>query len=296
VFIASTNTNPGDLFITNNSGKHERQLSAINRTLLDQLTLVEPGEITFTSFDNTQIHGWLLKPYIFDVNKKYPLVMEIHGGPHWFYGNAWFQEFQLLAAQGYVVFYCNPRMSTSYGQEFSMLGVGDWGNSDYKDMLSGIDYVVNLGFIDSTKIGITGGSYGGYLTNWIIGQTDRFKVAVTQRSITNLVSFYGTTDVQNFAEFEFGLPWENYQKLYERSPITYAHLIKTPLLIIHSENDYRVPISQAEELFSILKRNNVEVEFIRYPEEGHELSRSGLPLHRVDRYNRIIDWFNKYLK
>jgi len=136
----------------------------------------------------------------------------------------------------------------------------------------------------------------GFMTNWIISHSNKFKAAVTQRSLSNLISFYGTTDTQSLVEYEFGLPWENMEKLINHSPITFAHRINTPLLIIHSEHDYRVPIGQAEELFTSLKRQNVEVEFIRYPNEGHELSRSGQPIHRVDRYNRILDWFNRFLK
>lgn len=296
VFRATANTNPGDIFLASISGKPEKQLTHINLEFFNTLDLIEPTEVFFTSFDNTQIHGWIMKPMLFSEDKKYPLILQIHGGPHWYYGNCWSQEFQILAAQGYVIFYCNPRLSTSYGQEFARLSVGQWGKGDFEDIMAGVDYVIRSGFIDTTRMGVTGGSYGGFMTNWIISHSNRFKTAVTQRSISNLLSFYGTTDIQNFVEFEFGLPWENWDKLIRHSPIFYAQNINTPLLIIHSELDYRVPISQAEELFTLLKRRNVPVEFIRYPDEGHELSRSGQPVHRVDRYNRIVDWFNKYLR
>ncbi len=295
VFISSENTNPSDIFICNYNGKREQQLTYINKTFLDELNLSTPVEVFFESVDGQKIHGWILKPPWFERGKKYPLIVEIHGGPRWYFGNTWFQEFHLLAAQDYVVFYCNPRLSSGYGQNFMLAGRGEWGTIDYEDIMAGIDYVVQQGYIDSTKIGITGGSYGGFMTNWIISKTDRFAAAITQRSLTNLVSFYGTTDIQSFAEYEFGLPWENWERYYSHSPITYAHNIQTPLLILHSEQDYRVPISQAEELFTILKRNNTEVEFARYPNEGHDLSRSGQPVHRVDRFNRIIDWFNDHL-
>ena len=164
------------------------------------------------------------------------------------------------------------------------------------DILAGVSTMVRQNWIDSTRVGITGGSYGGYLTNWIISHTNRFKAAVTQRSLTNLWSFYGTTDIQNFIEFEFGLPWKNREELLKRSPIWYSEQIQTPLLIIHSELDFRVPVSQAEELYIHLKRQGKEVVFVRYPDEGHELSRSGQPVHRVDRLNRIVDWFDQYLK
>ena len=294
-FIATKNTNPSDLYVSDLSGKHERKLTHINKKLLSELCLSEPEEIFFTSSDSTQIHGWIMKPIQFSADKKYPMILEIHGGPHWYYGNRWFQEFQILAAQGYVVFYCNPRLSTAYGQKFSMLGTAQWGKGDYEDIMAGVNYVIKSGYIDTTKMGITGGSYGGFMTNWIIGHTNRFKAAVTQRSLSNLVSFYGTTDIQSFVEFEFGSPVEDFKKLYDFSPINYAKNMNTPLLILHSELDFRVPICQAEELFTILKRKNIDVEFVRYPNEGHDLSRSGQPVHRVDRYNRIVDWFDKYL-
>lgn len=294
VFIASENTNPSDLFITNIHGEDEKQLTHINKNFLDALNLTNPDEVFFKSVDSQKIHGWILPPPSFNKENKYPLIVEIHGGPRWYFGNRWSQEFHLLAAQGYVVFYCNPRLSGGYGQNFTLTGRGEWGTIDYQDIMTGIDHVIQLGYIDTTKIGITGGSYGGFMTNWIISRTDRFAAAVTQRSLANLVSFYGTTDIQGFAEYEFGLPWENWERYYSHSPITYAHNIQTPLLIIHSEHDYRVPISQAEELFTILKRNNTEVEFVRYPNEGHDLSRSGQPVHRVDRYNRIIEWFKNH--
>ncbi|MBD3288459.1 prolyl oligopeptidase family serine peptidase [candidate division KSB1 bacterium] len=294
-FITSENTNPSDLFICNEKGNREQRLTHINQTLLDDLKLTKPEDFYFESTDGQKIHGWILKPPEFDEDRNYPLILEIHGGPRWYFGNTWFQEFHLLAAEGYVVFYCNPRLSASYGQDFTLAGRGEWGTLDYQDLMAGVDYVIGKGYIDTTKMGITGGSYGGFMTNWIISKTNRFAAAVTQRSLSNLVSFYGTTDIQSFSEYEFGLPWENWERYYKHSPITYAHNIQTPVLIIHAENDFRVPISQAEELFAILKRNDVEVEFVRYPDEGHDLSRSGQPIHRVDRYNRILDWFNKHL-
>jgi len=294
-FISTENTNPSDLYISDLSGKHEKKLTHINKKLISGLHVSEPEEIFFTSFDSTKIHGWIMKPVQFSVDRKYPLILEIHGGPHWYYGNRWFQEFQILAAQGYVVFYCNPRLSTGYGQKFSMLGTGQWGQGDYEDIMAGINYVTSSGYIDTTQMGVTGGSYGGFMTNWIIGHTNRFKAAVTQRSLSNLVSFYGTTDIQSFIDFEFGSPVDNFKKLYDFSPITYAKNMNTPLLILHSELDFRVPICQAEELFTLLKRKNIDVEFVRYPNEGHDLSRSGQPVHRVDRFNRIVDWFGKYL-
>ena len=296
VFVISENVNPGDLYLANKDGRLQQRLTQINRNFMEEHQVIEPEEFWYRSFDGSTIHGWIMKPLGFEAGEKYPLIVEIHGGPYWNYSNDWSHECQLLAARGYVVFYCNPRVSTGYGQEFAQKDHGRWGEGDYQDIMAGVNAVLKMGFVDSTRMGVTGGSYGGYLTNWIVGHTNRFKAAVTQRSLSNLLSFYGTTDHQSFMEFEFGLPWENQEKYLKHSPISYLQNIQTPLLIIHSELDFRVPISQAEELYLGLKRRNVETELVRYPDEGHELSRSGQPLHRVDRLNRIVDWFDRYLK
>lgn len=293
-FIASSPEMPSDIFILNLKRGEENRLTNLNRHIERQLS--QPKSFWYRSSDGLKIQGWLMPPINFNPQKKYPLIVQIHGGPYWNYGNRWELEFQLLCARDYAVFYCNPRVSTSYGQEFAARDHGRWGEGDMADILAGVDTVLQHDWLDSTRVGITGGSYGGYLTNWIISQTNRFKAAVTQRSLTNLWSFYGTTDIQNFIEFEFGLPWENKQELLKRSPIWYTENIQTPLLIIHSELDFRVPISQAEELYLHLKRQGKEVVFVRYPNEGHELSRSGQPIHRVDRLNRIVDWFDRYIK
>jgi len=296
--ISTNNLNPSDLFYYSGKNVTPVNISNLNSSLFQKLRLSNPEDFYFSGADGTKIHGWLMKPTNNPPHDKCPLILQIHGGPHWNYGNRFNFEFQLLAAEGYYVFYCNPRLSTGYGEEFAKAGLNDWGGKDVEDIMLGLEYILkNNSQIDSSRIGITGGSYGGYLTNWIISHYDRFKAAVAQRSITNLISFYGTTDVQGFFEHEFGIPWENnnYQLLLEKSPIYHAHHINTPLLIIHSEKDYRVPISQAEELFTILKRNNKETLFLRYQDEGHELSRHGKPLNRIHRLKKIVSWFNKYI-
>lgn len=293
-FIASAPGNVSDIFAFNLKNRQETEITKINQSVQRQLSQPEP--VWYPSGDGLNIHGWLMRPVDFDAQKKYPLIVQIHGGPYWNYGNRWEFEFQLLCARGYAVFFCNPRVSTGYGQEFATKDHGRWGEGDMADILTGVNHILRHAWIDSTRMGITGGSYGGYLTNWIISHTNRFKAAVTQRSLTHLWSFYGTTDIQNFIEFEFGLPWKNKEELWKRSPIAYTEAIQTPLLILHSELDFRVPISQAEELYLLLKRQGKEVVFVRYPDEGHELSRSGQPIHRVDRLNRIADWFDRHLK
>src|SRR5690606_5601273 len=193
-------------------------------------------------------------------------------------------EWQNMAAQGYVVMFCNPRGSGGYGEAFQMsVYAGGWSDLAYGDIMAGVDSLIAKGFIDTERMAITGGSYGGYMTTWAVAHTDRFCAAVTQRGVYNLLSFFGTTDIPTFVLNEFGtLPTENAQFLWEQSPLAHAHKIKTPLLIIHSENDYRVSISEAEQLFAYLRRLGVETEFVRFPRDGHELTRNGEPEHRVE--------------
>jgi len=243
------------------------------------------------------IHGWIMKPPEFKSNKKYPLILQIHGGPHVMYGNSFYHEFQYLAAEGYVVAYCNPRGSQGYGKEFASSLIENWGKVDYEDIMSFTDHIEKLPYVDEKKMGVTGGSYGGYLTNWIITQTNRFKAAVTQRSLSNILSFFGTSDCGTEFDFEFnGTPWKNPENLLKISPITYADKIKTPLLLIHGEEDYRTPIEQAEQLFTALRYLKKDVEFLRIPGENHDLSRTGKPENRITRLNAILNWFDDKLK
>jgi dipeptidyl aminopeptidase/acylaminoacyl peptidase len=265
--------------------------------LLDGKLVMPVEGIWYPAPDGVEIQGWLIKPPNFDPDKTYPLVVEIHGGPHAMWGpstKSMWHEWQALAARGYVVFYCNPRGSHGYGYAFADAIHGHWGDADMPDILAGVDYVTSLGFIDSARMAVTGGSYGGFMTSWIIGHDQRFAAAVSQRGVYHLSAFFGYTDVPELIEGEFdGRPWESYEQLWQHSPLAYVEQIRTPLMIIHSEQDFRVPIPEAENLFLALRWLKREVEFVRYPREGHELSRSGEPRHRVDRLNRIIDWFDK---
>jgi dipeptidyl aminopeptidase/acylaminoacyl peptidase len=209
-------------------------------------------------------------------------------------GTVW-HEFQVLAGHGYVVFFCNPRGSNGYGQAFKDASHGCWGEADADDILTGVNGIVQRGYIDENRLAITGGSYGGYMTAWIIGHDKRFSAAVSQRGVYNLSSFYGVTDIPRFVEAEFDVaPWADVETLWKYSPIAYVEQIETPLLILHSDLDFRVPVSDGEQLFAALKRLKREVAFLRYPREGHELSRSGEPAHRIDRIKRIVDWFDRY--
>lgn len=274
------------------------KLTNANAEFLSEVELIASEEVKFTAEDGWEVQGWLLRPYGFEEGKKYPLVLEIHGGPHMMYGQTFFHEMQLLAAKGYVVLYTNPRGSHGYGQKFVDACRHDYGGKDYTDLMSAVDYVLETySFIDEIRLGVTGGSYGGFMTNWIVGHTNRFKAAVTQRSISNWLSFYGVSDIGYFFnKWEHGLDLlDDPKKLWEISPLKYADNVETPLLILHGELDFRCPIEQAEQLYVTLKHLKKEVEFVRFPGSNHELSRSGDPELRIERLNHICRWFEKYL-
>jgi len=297
-FLMATPLSPGDLYVIPLRGgvREPRRLTRENSKLLGEIKLSRPREVHFKSGDGTRIQGWVLKPPFARPGKKYPGIVEIHGGPRVQYGNVFFHELQFLAARGYAVFYCNPRGSQGYGEKHAAAIVCDWGNRDYDDIMAGARYFSRLPFVNGNRMGVTGGSYGGYMTNWIVGHTDFFKAAVTQRSVTNLVSFFGSSDMgyDDWREFG-GNPWDNFEDYVRMSPITYVKNIKTPLLIIHSESDLRCSIEQAEQLFAALKVLRRKVMFLRFPEEPHGLSRMGRPDRRIERLRRIVGWFDKYL-
>lgn len=295
-FVKGSAANPGDLYSATVGGDESR-LTSLNDEFLDGIALSEPEEFTVKSPDGTEIQGWVMKPVPFEEGAKYPMILEIHGGPHGMYSDGFMHEFQLLAARGYVVVYCNPRGSSGYGEAFTRDSHMRWGESDMPDVMAAVDHVLEQGYVDESRMGVTGGSYGGYMTLWVIGHTDRFKAAVTQRCVSNLFSFFGTSDIGwNFIDYEFGgTPWDNREHLMKYSPITYIEEMTTPLLIVHSERDFRCPIEQAEQVFISLKRLGRTTEFVRFPDETHDLSRSGKPKHRTERLEHIIGWFDRYL-
>lgn len=293
----STPTNPCDFYLLDEKG-NIHQLTNSNKEFLDEVTLSEPEMITFHAEDGWEIQGWLLRPYGFEEGKKYPFILEVHGGPHAMYGQTFFHEMQLLVAKGYVVLYTNPRGSHGYGQKFVDAVRTDYGGKDYTDLMTAVDQALQrYSFIDETRLGVTGGSYGGFMTNWIVGHTNRFKAAVTQRSISNWLSFYGVSDIGYFFnKWEHGVDLlEDPERLWEISPLKYAANVETPLLILHGELDFRCPIEQGEQLFVALKHMKKEVEFVRFPGANHELSRSGDPKMRIERLNHICRWFETYL-
>jgi len=230
--------------------------------------------------------------------EKPPAILEIHGGPAAMYGWSFFYEFQLLAAHGYAVLFTNPRGSTGYGRAFSAAVNNDWGGKDFQDIMAGLDTAILKGWVDPDRLGIGGGSYGGYMTNWAVGHTDRFKAAVTMRCVSNMATMFGYSDVGWFLtvdEMGGAVPWKNLDWLMERSPITYVDQIKTPLLILHSDNDLRCPIEEAEQLFTALKFLGREVKMVRFEGQTHDLSRDGHPRSRMIRLRHVVGWFLRHI-
>jgi dipeptidyl aminopeptidase/acylaminoacyl peptidase len=292
--ILATATDPGSVVVGEISGAM-RKLTCLNDDLLGARYIASPERVEFNGADGWRIEGWLLRPRGFDPAKKWPLVLEVHGGPHTAYGHSFFHEFQVLAGRDYAVLYTNPRGSHAYGQRFVEACVGDWGGKDYEDLMAGVDHLLAQGWVDERRLYVTGGSYGGFMTNWIVGHTDRFRAAATQRSISNNISAFGTSDIGwHFWEHEMGdaTPWRDEVKLVFRSPLTYVRNVKTPLLILHAERDLRCPIEQAEQLFAALKVLGKEAVFVRFAEDNHDLTRGGKPTHRVEHCRRIADWFD----
>jgi dipeptidyl aminopeptidase/acylaminoacyl peptidase len=257
-----------------------------------------PEKLSVETEPGVIIDGWVIKPVDFDESKKYPAILDIHGGPKTVYGTVFFHEMQYWASEGYAVFFCNPRGSDGKGNEFADIR-GKYGTIDYDDLMKFTDEVLNkFSFIDSERVGVTGGSYGGFMTNWIIGHTDRFKAAAAQRSISNWTSFFGTTDIGYFFEPDqtAATPWSDYEKVWFHSPLKYADKVKTPTLFLHSDQDYRCWIPEALQMYTALKYHGVDARLCMFKGENHELSRSGKPKHRIRRLTEITEWFNKYLK
>jgi dipeptidyl aminopeptidase/acylaminoacyl peptidase/uncharacterized protein GlcG (DUF336 family) len=293
-FCHSDPVTPNDVMLFELNNDREVRLTDVNRRLLTSVALAVPENYTFPS-GNTAVEGWILRPPATPPAKT-PAVLEIHGGPMRMYGYPFFFEFQLLAANGITVVYANPRGSMGYGQEFTAAIRGDWGNKDFQDVMNAIETAVKMGGIDSVRLGVAGGSYGGFMVNWILGQTDRFKAAVSMRSICNQYSFFGTSDFGFTRLEEFDAPpWRSPGVYLKYSPITFVDKVNTPLLMIHSENDLRTPMCEAEQFYTALKVLGRNVVLLRYPNENHELSRSGEPWHRIHRLEAIVNWFVEYL-
>ncbi len=296
VCLVSTPTRVGDLFTFDQNGR-PRQITDINHDLFSQLELTEPEEIWYESFDGKRIQAWLQKPSGFDPHKNYPLILNIHGGPHAAYGYIFEHEFQWMAAKGYVVLFPNPRGSTTYGQEFGNVIQYHYPGDDFQDLMRGVDEVIRRGYIDEKKLGVTGGSGGGLLTNWVVGHTQRFSAAVSQRDIASWEAWWYTADFTLFQPNWFKAPpFDDLEDFRARSPITYIKNVKTPLMLVLGETDTRTPPGAGgEEMFRALKFLKVPTVMVKFPNETHELSRSGQPWHRVERLQHLVGWFDHWL-
>jgi dipeptidyl aminopeptidase/acylaminoacyl peptidase len=296
VFLATDATTPAEIFVTD--GTTERQLTRVNGTWLGGKDVRAAERFRVRGDDDHEIDCWLLTPPGFTDGTRYPLVLEIHGGPQAQYGNAFFHEMQVWASAGYLVLLTNPHGSIGYGERFTAELRCHFGEKDMPDLMAGVDAVVARGIVDERRIGATGGSQGGFLVNWLIGHTDRFAAGITQRCISNWVSDYGTSDLSMLSCVEEfgGPPWEAMGTYLRLSPLTYVGNMKTPLHIEHQERDYRCAVEQAEQMFMALKARDVPVEFVRYPNESHGMSRGGQPHHRIERLIRHVSWFARYLK
>ncbi len=298
-YSASDATHPAELFVApvGRAGPGpDKRLTSFNDSLLAQLVTIPADTFWFTSVGGLSIEAFVMRPYGYRPGKSYPLILYIHGGPHWNYGNVFFPEMQLLAGQGYWVLLVNPRGSTGYGHDFTFATRGRWGMEDYQDLMKAVDVAIARGGVDTTRLGVAGGSYGGFMTNWVVGHTNRFAAAEADRSIYDWYSWYGSSDAQGLTDYEFsGPPWDADSLYRVLSPMTYATRIRTPLLIVHSEDDRRTPITDGEQLFVMLRKRGVPAEFVRYPRSYHGLSRTGPPWLLVDRLERIRTWFAHWL-
>ena len=286
-----------DVYVANADGSGERRLTQHNQALWKELELSAVERVPYKSTDGTPVDGFLVKPIGWQPGQKYPLILSVHGGPAGQYGVDWNHEFQVYAGKGYGVFFANPRGSTGYGEEFARGIKNNWGKMDYVDVMTGLDEAIKRNsWIDASKLGVTGGSYGGFMTNWIVGHTDRFKAAVTLRSVVNFISDDGTRDGAYGHEEDFkGFLFDHFDQYWEASPLKYAANVKTPTLILHSDNDFRVPLEQGEQWFRALKHYGVTTELVIFPRENHNLTRTGEPKHIAESMNWQLYWFDKYI-
>ena len=294
-FTYGTAYNPADLAVGYRGSK--KRLTNLNKDLFDYKNLGNVEEIWYeSSYDGKMIHGWIVKPPNFDSSKKYPLILEIHGGPHTNYGFHFSSEVQLFASKGYVVLYTNPRGSTSYGKEFANLIHHNYPSQDYDDLISGVDFVIEKGYIDESNLFVTGGSGGGVLTSWIVGKTDKFTAAVVAKPVINWYSFVLYADnIGYFYKYWFkDFPWDDPESYLKRSPISYVGNVKTPTMVLTGEKDYRTPMAESEQFYAGLKLNKVETMLIRIPNANHGIASK--PSNLIAKVNAIIAWFEKYKK
>ena len=294
-FTRSSLASPAEVFAANSNGSGARQLTQVNASLLAQFDLSKAEDFEYDGALKSKIHGFIVKPPQFDKSKKYPMVLLIHGGPQ----GAWFDSWgyrwnpQMWAARGYVAVLINPHGSTGYGQAFTEQISGDWGGAVYEDLMKGVDHMIKLGYVDPNRMGAAGGSYGGYMVNWILGHNDRFKALVSHAGVYNLTSMYATEELW-FTDWDFkGTPWDNPGLYAKWSPHLSAKNFKTPTLVVHGELDYRVPVGEGLQLFSTLQRKGVPSKLLYYPDEGHWILK---PQNSELWFKTVLDWFDQWLK
>ena len=293
-YTYGTPAHPADVGIYDGTG-NTRRITKVNQDLLGHKTLGEVEEFWYeSSYDGQKVQGWVIKPPQFDPNKKYPLILEIHGGPFSNYGDRFTAELQLMAAAGYVVLYTNPRGSTSYGKEFGNYIHHNYPSEDYDDLMSGVDAVIEKGYVDSDSLYITGGSGGGVLTAWSIGKTDRFKAAVVAKPVINWYSFALTSDgTPTYYKYWFpGFPWENRDHYMDRSPISLVGNVSTPTMLLTGEQDYRTPMPETEQYYNALKLRKVESVMVRIPGSGHGIA--SRPSNLMSKVAHILEWFKRH--
>lgn len=297
-YLYGTMGDPAQICVLDMQTQKPTMLHSHNQALLKKLDLGTIEEVWFKGPAGNDLQGWILKPPQFDPGKKYPSILEIHGGPQLQYGNFFMHEFYYFASRGYVVYFCNPRGGRGYGEEATRAIWGSWGQADYADLMAWTDYMEKKPYIDSKRMGVTGGSYGGYMTVWIIGHTQRFAAAVAQRCVSNFISLWGSSDFNWGFQQELCArqPFFDFEKYWKMSPLAYLGNAKTPTKVIHNEFDLRCPIEQGEQVFVALKSLGIDSEMVRFPDEFHGLSRTGRTDRRIARLNHILAWFEKYLK
>ena len=297
-FTATDDLSPPEVFVCRPDGSGERQVTDLNREWKAEVALARPERFRFERAGFT-VDGWVMRPFGLPPGRRCAALLNVHGGPASQYGHRFFDEFQVYAGAGYGVVYLNPRGSRGYGEAFARAVVGDWGGGDYADVMAGLDEALRrFDFLDPGRLGVMGGSYGGFMTSWIVGHTDRFRAACSERAVNALWSMFGTSDIGHAfqeAHAEGHPPWDDLKWYLDHSPISYVRDIRTPLLIIHSEDDLRCPMEQGEQLFVALKKLRRPVRFVRFPDEDHELSRSGRPRHRLARFRILLEWFAEHL-
>jgi dipeptidyl aminopeptidase/acylaminoacyl peptidase len=297
VYLSNDFKHLDDVYVSDLNGRNERRLTNLNEGLWKQLQLADVERFIYKSADDWDVDGFLVKPINWEGGKKYPVILSVHGGPAGQYGVDWYHEFQVYAARGYAVVFTNPRGSTGYGQKFERGIFGEWGGKDYQDVMNGLDAALQkYPWLDGEHMGVTGGSYGGYMTNWIVGHTNRFKAAVTLRSLSNFISDDGTRDGAYGHTTDFGGDiFQKFDLYWDRSPLKYAKNVKTPTLILHSDNDFRVPIEQGEQWYRALKHFGVTTEIVMFPRENHNLTRTGEPKHLIESLNWQLYWFDRFV-